>query len=137
MKALFLHCKNYRIAVGKLANRPANIHPEPVTETTQEQDNCVVVLITVEKGDGVESTSGIISEITKMAHDVGHNNIVVFPFAHLSNNLAESEISISILENIKEKLSDEFNVKRGHFGSHKEFMLDVFGHPGNARFREY
>ena len=132
MKALLLHCKNYRIEIGQLANRPANVHPEPVTETAQSETNCVVALITVESGDTVESTVRVVDDIKKMAQDVGHNNIVILPFAHLSSNLADSETSVPILENIKSKLSDEFNVKRGHFGSHKEYLLEGFGHPGNT-----
>ncbi len=137
MKVLLLHCKNYRIQVGQLANRPDNIHPEPVSEPAQTEINCVVALVTVEKGDTVESTAGLIDEITKMAHDVGHNTIVILPFAHLSSSLADTETSIPILDNLKDNLSGEFVVKRGHFGSHKEFLLDVYGHAGNARFREF
>jgi hypothetical protein len=137
MKSLLLHCKNYHIKIGLLANRPINVKPEVVTENTQSQTDCIVALVTVEKEDTVESTTPLAGEIKKFADEVGRKNIVILPFAHLSNNLASSEISIPILENIKTRLIGEFNVKRGHFGSHKEYLLDVYGHAGNTRFREY
>jgi threonyl-tRNA synthetase len=137
MKALLLHCKNYHIEVRQLANRPINVEPEAVTENSQSQTDCIAVLITIEKKDTIESTTPLIGEIKKMANDVGRKNVVILPFAHLSSNLASSEISIPILENIKDRLAEEFNVMRGHFVSHKEYLLDVYGHAGNTRFREY
>jgi threonyl-tRNA synthetase len=137
MKALLLHCKNYSIKVGQLANRPVDVHPEPVIESSQSETDCVVALITAENGDTVKSTAPIIDDIKKMAHDVGRNNVVVLPFAHLSSNIASSDIALPVLENITNLLRVEFNVKRGHFGSHKEYLLDVYGHAGNTRFREY
>ncbi len=137
MKALLLHCKNYQIEIGLLANRPSTVQPEPVTEIEQSETNCVVALITVEVGDKPEVADSIEKDIRKMAQDTGRNKIAILPFAHLSNNLADSSLSIAYLAKIEENLADDFHVKRAHFGSHKEFLLDVFGHPGNARFREY
>ena len=137
MKALLLHCKDYRIAIGQLANRPKDIKPEVVKEPVQTQQNCILALITVEDGDTISSTKNLADDITRMAKDMGRTSIVLLPFAHLSNKLADSDTSIAILESARQKLAEQFNVKRGHFGSHKEFMFDVFGHPGNARFREY
>lgn len=137
MKSLLLHCKNYRMSIGLLANRPSDIKPEPVTETEHKYSDCILALITVEQGDSIESTQGLVDEITKMADDVACKEIVILPFAHLSSKLADSGASIPVLENIKDELSKSFNVVRNHFGSHKEYMIDVYGHPGNTRFREF
>ncbi|HYH36164.1 MAG TPA: threonyl-tRNA synthetase editing domain-containing protein [Candidatus Saccharimonadales bacterium] len=137
MKALLLHCRNYKIKVGLLANRPHNVQPEPVTESEQSQADGVIVLITAEKGDSQETLKSLRKDIAKMAEDVGRKSIVILPFAHLSNNLLDSSSSIKLFENLKKDLAGDFEVKRGHFGSHKEFLLDVFGHPGNVRYREY
>lgn len=137
MKALLLHCKNYHIKVGLLANRPADIKPESVTYPEQSAQDCVVALITVEAGDTVEKADKLVADIEKMAQDVAHHSVVILPFAHLSNDLADSETAIEVLEAAKIKLPNDYEVMRGHFGSHKEFLLDVFGHPGNVRFRDY
>lgn len=91
----------------------------------------------MESEDTLVGTEPLVQEIQKMAHDVGRSDIILLPFAHLSNELAESELSLLILDNLTKTFSKEFNVRRGHFGSHKEFLVDVFGHAGNVRFREY
>lgn len=73
-----------------------------------------------------------------MAHDIGRNSIVVFPFADLSSSLASSSEGLRTLLLVEECLKkDSFDVRRGHFGSHKELLIDVYGHPGNVRFREF
>jgi threonyl-tRNA synthetase len=137
MRALLLHCKQYGIKIGKMSNRPEDIAPEEVQEKEQNCKDCVVALITVEKNDDVEKSSAIISEeVSQMCQEVGHNNVVVLPFAHLSNNLAKSEDGIKIISSIENSLKKKFNVFRAHFGSHKELLLDIYGHPGNARYRE-
>ena len=46
-------------------------------------------------------------------------------------------IKLDIRKDIEENLKKEFNVMRAHFGSHKELLLDIYGHPGNARYREF
>jgi threonyl-tRNA synthetase len=137
MKALLLHCKNYHIKVGLLANRPSNVQPEPVNHTEQAEQNCVVALITVEPGDTTEKAAALGSDIQKMVEDIGHQRVVILPFAHLSNKLADSQSSIIVIKALEEWLPEDYQVTRSHFGSHKELLFDVFGHPGNARFREY
>lgn len=137
MKALLLHCRNYHISVGLLANRPSDVQPELVDEIEQSQINCITALVTVENGDSEEAIIALYADIKKMADDTGRKNIVILPFAHLSNNLADSDTGIKLLDSLKLLLEPDFNVKRSHFGSHKEFLVDVFGHPGNVRFREY
>lgn len=123
--------------VGLLANRPQDVKPEAVDEPEQSQTDCIVALVTVEKSDSPDSVQFLQDDIKKMSQDIGHKHVVILPFAHLSNNLADSEDALKLLESLKEGLKSELEVKRSHFGSHKEFMVDVFGHPGNVRFREY
>ena len=138
MKALLFHCKNYRVKIDKLANRPEDITPEEVKEKEQICKNCIVVLTTIEKGDNLEKTTSSLSEeISKMCKDVGHASIVILPFAHLSNNLAKSEEGVRAINLLEEKLAKNHKVVRAHFGSHKSLLLDIYGHPGNARFREF
>ncbi len=138
MRALLFHCRNYGIKVGKLSNRPKDIRPEEILEKEQNCSDCIVVLVTVERGDDIKKCSfGLLKEIIKMKKEVGHKNVVILPFAHLSNNLAESEIVIKIISFIEDNLKKDFNVIRSHFGSHKDLLLDIYGHPGNARYREF
>lgn len=138
MRSLFFHCKNYRTKIESLSDRPSEILPEKVDEDEQSCKNCIVALITVERQDNPEKTSlGVADEILKMSQETGHNTVVILPFAHLSNNLAESKVAIQTIDLIENILKEKVEVLRAHFGSHKELLIDVYGHPGNARYREF
>jgi len=138
MRAILFHCKEYATEIGRLSNRPGYLSPEEVKEKDQRCEDCVVAFITIEKDDEIEDVAaGLAAEAVKMAKETGRKNIVLVPFAHLSNNIADSKKSIAVFDLIEGYLKDDFNVKRAHFGSHKSLLLNVFGHPGNVRYREF
>ena len=94
--------------------------------------------MTIEKGDkGDSNARGLLEEIEKMSEEVNTKNIVLLPFAPLSSDIADSERCIYYFNKLGEELGKSFDVIRGHFGSHEELLLNLFGHPGNARFREF
>jgi len=137
MKALLCHCRNYRSEVKKLSTTPTGIKPEEVKEKILEAQDVLVILVTIESGDDVErSIPKLADEIRKMSKDTGHNNVVLFPFGHLSNKLADSDTTLDAINQLEENLKD-FNPKRAHFGSDKKLLLDIFGHRGNVRYREF
>ena len=138
MRALLFHCKNYGVKIDRMSDRPEDIAPEEVSENEQSCKDCIVALVTVEKNDDAQKTSsGLSEEVAKMCLEVGHKNVVILPFAHLSNNLAKSSDGIKIISMIVDNLKVDFDIIRAHFGSHKELLLDIYGHPGNARYREF
>jgi len=137
LRALLFHCKEYRVKIGKLANRPNGIIPEEVKSKTESIKNCVLIFTTIEKADTIKQVNELVFEITKMALEVKENKIVILPFAHLSNNLGGTETSIKLLDSICKKLEANFKISRAHFGSHKELLFHLYGHPGNARYREF
>lgn len=138
MKSLIFHCKEYKSSFVKLADRPKKIEPEEVKKDGITNSNCIAVFICVEEGDSIENqVLPLIEEIRKIAKDLGRYNIQITPFAHLSNKLASSKEAMAALNLIEEKLQQDFEVLRDHFGSHKTLLLDVFGHAGNVRFREF
>lgn len=137
MKALLCHCRNYRSEVKRLADTPIGIKPEKVSEKMLEAQDAIVALITVESGDNIkEIVPKLADEIRKMCHDTGHDTVVLFPFAHLSNKLADTDTVLQAMGLLEENLK-EINPKRVHFGSDKKLLLDIFGHKGNVRYREF
>ncbi len=138
MKALLFHCKRYITKISRLSVRPKNLSPEPIRKKGWNCRDCIVVLLTVEKKDSIKKNCDeLVREISKMSKEVGHKNIILLPFAHLSNRLADSGKSLKILVNLESLLKKDFNVIRSHFGSHKSLLLDIYGHPGNVRYREF
>ena len=138
MRSLLFHCKNYRTKVEKLANKPDGISSEEIKEKEQACKDCIVALITIESQDDPEKISvSMADEILKMSQEIGRDTVILLPFAHLSNNLAKSKVSIATLDLIENILKKKIKVTRAHFGSHKELLIDIYGHPGNARYRDF
>ncbi len=137
MKSLLCHCRNYRSEVKRLSTTPAGIKPEEIKEKVIEAQDVLVVLITIEVGDDIENVvPKLANEVTKMSKDTGHKNVVLFPFGHLSNKLADTDTTVKAMHLLEEYLK-EFHPKRAHFGSDKKLLLDIFGHKGNVRYREF
>ncbi|WP_292366304.1 MULTISPECIES: threonine--tRNA ligase [unclassified Methanoculleus] len=70
-------------------------------------------------------------EIAATARQLGTTNIMIYPYAHLSSDLASPEAAVSALKGIEEGLvgKDDFVVKRAPFGWYKAFSLSCKGHP--------
>jgi threonyl-tRNA synthetase len=70
-------------------------------------------------------------EIVATARQLGTTNIMIYPYAHLSSDLASPEAAVSALRGIEEELvgKDGFVVKRAPFGWYKAFSLSCKGHP--------
>ncbi|MFA5992663.1 MAG: threonyl-tRNA synthetase editing domain-containing protein [Candidatus Pacearchaeota archaeon] len=140
MKALLFNAREYGVKFDSFANRPKEIFHEEINgKEEQNWSDCVVAFITIEKDDNKERVStGISKAITKMCKEVNRERVAIVPFAHLSNNLGEPSKSFEIFEEIENKLKSlNLEIIRSHFGSNKSLHLDVYGHAGNARYREF
>ena len=89
---------------------------------------CAVESIDEEDLEGVVSQA--VEEVKKTAGQVNVKKIVLYPYAHLSSDLAPPDIAIATLKAMKESLDAEgFAVKRAPFGWYKSFKLSCKGHP--------
>ena len=137
MRALLFNAKEYGVKFVSLANKPEGIIPEEIKgKEEQECENCVVAFITIEQGDDEEKAKGMAKEIKKMCNEVKRDNAVIVPFAHLSNNLGDPKISLQLFKIIEKELKGIKFIST-HFGSNKSLHLDIYGHQGNARYREF
>ena len=101
---------------------------EPCEPKRERVEECLVVFTSVEKGDeGVVDRA--VEEIKDVARKLGVDRIVVYPYAHLSSNLADADTAVSVLKEIEEKLKGEFDVHRAPFGWYKAFKISCKGHP--------
>jgi len=94
--------------------------------------NPLVVLTAFEKGDTSESIKDLIKEVKLIAKQVKAENIVLYPYAHLSSNLALPETAKKLLEEAHKllKKQKEFKiVDKAPFGYYKSFEIKVKGHP--------
>lgn len=138
MRTLFFHCKKFESSITGLSTRPSGIIHGEVSSKNQMLENCVLVFLTIEKQDNETMVTNLVREIVKFCHETAHNNVFLCPFAHLSNNLAESSLALSLINLALNNLKQEnVNTVEGHFGSDKELLIQLYGHPGNARYREF
>ena len=108
---------------------------EEIEEATKEGsfDESLVVFTAVEKEDE-ENPKGIVEnlvkEVIKTNDQVKAENIVLYPYAHLSSSLSSPKVAIQILKDAEEALKEEnLNVKRVPFGWYKAFEISCKGHP--------
>lgn len=107
------------------------------TEKTRVED--VLVLFTaVEDGDNDEVINKAVSELKVFSEKIAVRKILIYPFAHLSQNLAEPESALTILEKMEKEIRKEgFEVSRAPFGWNKAFEIKVKGHPLAEMSRNY
>ena len=103
----------------------------------QKVGESLVVLTAIEQGDLVkESVEKLVENIKDIAGQVKTKKVVLYPYAHLSNNLAEPETAENVLRETEKELKKTFDVVRAPFGYYKEFELKVKGHPLSELSRE-
>ncbi len=136
MKILSLHVDyiNFRPLKKALKNAAELSEKE---KKGQKVGESLVILIAVEKGDAVkESVKKLVENVADIAKQVKIKTVVLYPYAHLSSNLASPEIAEEILKESEKELEKKFKVVRAPFGYYKEFELKVKGHPLSELSRE-
>jgi len=97
-------------------------------------------MTSVEKSD--VNIGAVVKEFVEAVKDIAgqvkSKNIVLYPYAHLSSNLASPEVAMEVLDKAEKELSKikEFTVSKAPFGYYKEFELKVKGHPLSELSRE-
>ncbi|WP_404808833.1 threonine--tRNA ligase [Methanobrevibacter smithii] len=96
-------------------------------------DESLVVFTAVEKDDennpqGI--VKNLVKEVIKTNGQVKAENIVLYPYAHLSSSLSSPKVAVQVLKDAEEALNAEgLNVKRVPFGWYKAFEISCKGHP--------
>lgn len=103
-------------------------------------EEALVVLSAVESPDQTDPmgiASKAAKEIQKVADQVGAKNIVLYPYAHLSSDLSNSDTALAVLrETEKLLIADKFEVTHSPFGWYKGFDIKCKGHPLSELSRE-
>ncbi len=135
MKTLNLHCDYIKFQGLKKALKSID-EIAPNQKLEGDSKDCLVVMVAVEKGDSKESVPQLTESIEKIAADVKAENIVLYPYAHLSSNLGKPSTAIEILNETVKQLK-KFKVIQAPFGYYKSFELKVKGHPLSELSREF
>lgn len=138
MRALILHASEFATKVIAKSNLPIGIEPEKRKSLAEDMKDCLVVFFCVENGDTEKQLAELYQEILKTADEVKTANLMIAPFVHLSKNIAKPNVAKELYEKLMNKFEKtNFIVKSSHFGYHKSLLLDIKGHPGSFRYREF
>ena len=130
MRTLMIHSDYLRYKTRSKTKIAEDIEDE---KRIGEVDNALVAFIAVEQEDE-ENPELIITktvkEILNVQNKVNADNIVVYPYAHLSSSLSNPKTAQQVLRGIEEELTDNNEaVLRVPFGWYKSFELACKGHP--------
>ncbi|MBI2971869.1 MAG: threonine--tRNA ligase [Candidatus Aenigmarchaeota archaeon] len=103
---------------------------EAVEQKPYRYENILVVLAAVERGDSEELGVHAIDEIREFMKSLGASRLLVYPYAHLSRELAKPAEALFVIKRMEEharKLT--LDVHRAPFGWTKRFAISVKGHP--------
>jgi threonyl-tRNA synthetase len=136
MKLLFIHSDFIEYEVKEKAIKT----PEETDKKTDRFEEALTIFTAVEKIDEKSSKHAVtqaIEEITKIAGQLNVKNIMLYPYAHLSSDLASPKKAQEILIEIEYELKQKnYNVKRSPFGWYKAFKISCKGHPLSELSRE-
>ena len=135
MKTLNLHCDFIKFkGLKKALKKVDDIAPNQELEGSV--DECLVSMIAVESGDSIATVSELVKNIKDIAGQVKAENIVLYPYAHLSRDLGKPEVAVEVLAEAAKELKKDFSVTSAPFGYYKSFELKVKGHPLSELSRE-
>jgi len=93
-------------------------------------EDIVVLFTSVEEGDDEAIAKQAVDEVQAALEKLKAKRILIYPYAHLSGNLAKPSNALRILK-VMEKYAKEAGIEthRTPFGWNKQFSLSIKGHP--------
>jgi threonyl-tRNA synthetase len=106
------------------------------SKSTKKIDEVIVALIAVERDDDESIIDDVCRELKTYGETIKCDNLLIYPYAHLSSDLASHTTAQALLISIEKHGRHFFGtVNRAPFGWTKSFNIKVKGHPlaENAR----
>ncbi len=130
MKILALHVDHIKFKPLKKALKSIKDLSEKEKKGGEAKE-ALAVLTAVEKKDGniKKVVSELVRHVKEITKSVKTENVVLYPYAHLSSDLSSPEHAEKVLDHAEQELKKDFKVTRAPFGYYKEFEMKVKGHP--------
>jgi threonyl-tRNA synthetase len=93
-------------------------------------EEIVVLFTAVEEGDDGAVAQKAIDEVQAFLKNLKVNRILIYPYAHLSSNLAKPTEALKIVKAMEAHAKDkDIEAYRAPFGWNKQFTISIKGHP--------
>jgi len=125
MRILQLHCDSIEYTPTKKEIKMAEDIENPQLQRLEE---VVVAFVAIEDGDDSSVAQNAISQIKNSMEKIGCKKLLLYPYAHLSSNLAKPSIAMTLLGEMENNASD-LEVSHSPFGWTKSYKIQVKGHP--------
>ncbi|MDQ3867987.1 MAG: threonine--tRNA ligase [Thermoproteota archaeon] len=111
-------------------SKEINDAEENISRAKVQFEDLVVTFIAIERGDDENIARHAVDEIKKYLDTVKNERLLIYPYAHLSSDLASAKYAYEILKLIERMAKDmKVFVSRAPFGWTKAFTIKVKGHP--------
>jgi len=131
MRLLLIHADKFEYESKEKAVKEAESIPDHVKKGSLQDG--LVVFTTVEKGDEASPENTATNAAASIEEVLGWlktKRVMIYPYAHLSTDLASREPAIATLKILEGKLSEKgYEVSRAPFGWYKSFTISAKGHP--------
>ena len=103
---------------------------ENVSSSKVRFEDLVVTLVAIENGDDENLARIAVNEIERYLATVKSKRLLIYPYAHLTSDLALPERALEVIKSIEKFAKERFvDVHRAPFGWTKAFEIKVKGHP--------
>jgi threonyl-tRNA synthetase len=93
-------------------------------------EEVLVLFASVENGDDEKIAAKAIEEVKGFLKNLKVNKILIYPFAHLSSNLAKPEVALKVIKEMEAQAKKlKIEVYRAPFGWNKALAIKVKAHP--------
>lgn len=132
MRLLFVHSEYFEFEARTTAV------PDDVAETEGvamdgRSENCLTIFVTVEADDQRDVSAVVgntLGEIEDVSDQLNTSNVILYPYAHLSDDRAEPDAAKRVLVGLEDILTERgYEVLRAPFGWYKRFEIACKGHP--------
>ncbi len=115
----------------------APIYEDAVAGDVSTVSDAIVILLSIEKGDTNSIVDKAFGDIESFMHQQKREKLVIYPFAHLSSNLAAPGEALQLVNYMYKLSSDRFETTKAPFGWNKKLELSIKAHPLAEQSRTY
>ena len=134
MRILQLDCDSISY---ELVKPEASLYEDSAEKKTTIDDT-LALLVSVEKGDDNSIADKALEDVAKQMAQLKRKKLVVYPFAHLSSDLAEPKSAMALINYMAERAaSKNLEVRKAPFGWNKKLSIAIKGHPMAEQARSY
>jgi threonyl-tRNA synthetase len=109
---------------------------ENVSKSKVRLEDLVVTLVAIEEGDNEKLAMLAVNVIKKYMDTVKSQKLIIYPYSHLSSNLASPIVAFELLKSIERIAKESIeHVHRAPFGWTKALTINVKGHPLAENFK--